>query len=147
MLNDMLKKKQFAIQQEDEEDFEAFLVKLNQKRQQDIGAFMEENKLSPESSSKPVKQEAPPKQRVVEAENDHMHVSSQSQISKMASVQILDAPDERVLETTPESLPVGINEDVQTILKSAKAEPQTYAEEPSFYSGLDQSIEDAKTID
>lgn len=31
-LNEMLKKKQFTIQQEDEEDFEAFLTKLNRKR-------------------------------------------------------------------------------------------------------------------
>jgi hypothetical protein len=53
------------------EDFEAFLVKLNQKRQQDIGAFMEEQKLSPGSGSKPLKQEAPPKERgIPEAETD-----------------------------------------------------------------------------
>ena len=41
-LNAMIKKKQFVIQQEDEEDFEVFLQKLNQKRQNDIGAFIEE---------------------------------------------------------------------------------------------------------
>ena len=45
-----------------------------------------------------------------------------------------------MLETTPESLPVAVNEDVQSILKSARIEPQAYNEEPSFYSGLDQSI-------
>ena len=149
MLNDLLKKKQFAIQQEDEEDFEAFLVKLNQKRQQDIGAFMEENKLSPESNNRPTKQEAPPKQRSFpEVESDQMHVSrehTQSQMSKMASVQILDAPNERILETTPESIPPNaVNEDVRSILKSAKIESQPYNEEASFYSGLDQSIQEAK---
>jgi hypothetical protein len=32
-LNEMLKKKQFVIQQEDEVDFEAFLTKLNARRQ------------------------------------------------------------------------------------------------------------------
>jgi hypothetical protein len=35
-LNEMLKKKQFLIQQEDEEDFEAFLSNLNSKRNQDL---------------------------------------------------------------------------------------------------------------
>ena len=39
----MLKSKKFRIQQEDEEDFEMFLQKLNSKRQQDIGTFLEEN--------------------------------------------------------------------------------------------------------
>ena len=48
-LNAMIKKKQFVIQQEDEEDFEVFLQKLNQKRQNDIGALIEEAK----SSAKP----------------------------------------------------------------------------------------------
>ena len=43
-LNEMLKNKKFAIQREDEEDFEMFLKKLNQKRQQDIGNFLEEHK-------------------------------------------------------------------------------------------------------
>ena len=32
----MLKKKQFTIQKEDEEDFEAFLTNLNKKRNQDL---------------------------------------------------------------------------------------------------------------
>ena len=35
-LNEMLKKNQFLIQQEDEEDFEAFLSNLNSKRNQDL---------------------------------------------------------------------------------------------------------------
>ena len=35
-LNEMPKKKQFLIQQEDEEDFEAFLSNLNSKRNQDL---------------------------------------------------------------------------------------------------------------
>ena len=38
-LNEMLKKKQFVIQQEDEEDFEAFLTKLNSKRQMDLEKY------------------------------------------------------------------------------------------------------------
>ena len=40
----MLKSKKFAIQREDEDDFEMFLQKLNQKRQQDIGGFLEEER-------------------------------------------------------------------------------------------------------
>lgn len=38
----MIKNKKFQIQKEDEEDFEAFLAKLNQKRQRDIGDFLKE---------------------------------------------------------------------------------------------------------
>ena len=58
-------------------------------------------------------------------------------MSKMASVQILDAPTERMLETTPSSLPATVGEDVQTILKSARIESEHLHEEASFYSGLD----------
>ena len=42
----MLKSKKFAIQREDEDDFEMFLEKLNQKRQRDIGGFLEEESKS-----------------------------------------------------------------------------------------------------
>ena len=61
-------------------------------------------------------------------------------MSKMASVQILDAPTERICETTPESLPAAVGEDVQTILKSARIESEPINDETSFYSGLDQSL-------
>ncbi len=46
-LNEMLKGKKFAIQREDEEDFEMFLQKLNEKRQKDLGSMIEEKKVSP----------------------------------------------------------------------------------------------------
>ena len=99
----MIKKKQFAIQQEDEEDFEAFLNKLNQKRQHDIGAFIDngvfkEQKTSPEASNKsesPVKQPSqPPKEihenrmltEVTEIDASTQHDASQSKMSKMASI-------------------------------------------------------------
>lgn len=38
-LNEMLKKRQFVIQQEDEADFEAFLTKLKSQRSQDASTI------------------------------------------------------------------------------------------------------------
>ena len=60
----------------------------------------------------------------------------------MASVQILDATP-RILETTPESIPATVGEDVQAILKSAREESEPLHDEASFYS-LDQSISASK---
>ena len=49
----MIKNKKFKIQQEDEEDFEAFLKKLNKKRQDDIGGFLNEHS----ATKKPVQRD------------------------------------------------------------------------------------------
>jgi hypothetical protein len=64
---------------------------------------------------------------------------TQSKLSQIASVAMLDATD-RIFEQTPESAPVAaVEEDVQAILKSAQK--QVAADESSFYSGIDnQSV-------
>ena len=145
----MLKNRRFQIQREDEEDFEAFLHKLNAKRQQDLGPMIDEVR----ESSSPVKRVSPLQGRQTAAQ-DIRNQYNLTEITEKSGDQ--DATPSRVISrlegtervqkeqraTAPDAFESrlsteDVQEDVKAILSSAMRSKER-ADEESFYSnGLD----------
>ena len=148
-LNDMLKSRRFQIQREDEEDFEAFLHKLNAKRQRDLGPMIDEVR----ESTSPVKRASPRQGRQTAAQDvrnqynltEITEKSGDQDATPSRAISRLDGAEQARREQRAKGRDAlearltteDVQDDVQAILSSAMR-GRDRPDDESFYSnGLD----------